>query len=208
MTKKTPPSRPATAAPPRRPPRATTTRRPATPALPTAEPAVAAATPVAGAARDREAPDRDTIVLAAIAGAHGVGGEVRLKVFADDLAAHRSFNGGALTLTSLRDGSIARFAEVRDRTAAEAMRGTVLTVSRAALPPLAEGEYYHADLIGLPAFDSDGEPLGEVVAVENFGAGDVVEVERPNGKRFMAPMHAVPEWNAERLVIDAAFVER
>lgn len=133
---------------------------------------------------------------------------MRLKVFADDLGAHGSFNGGALTLAALRDGTIARFAEVRDRTAAEALRGTLLTVSRTDLPALGEGEYYHADLIGLAAFDSDGEPLGRVVAVENFGAGDVIEVERPTGKRFMAPMHAVPEWDGERLVIDAAFVER
>lgn len=134
-------------------------------------------------------------------------GEVRLKVFAEDLPSHRAFNGGALTLTSLRDGSIARFAEVRDRNAAEALRGTLLTVPRDALAPLEEGEYYHADLIGLPAVSSDGDALGRVVAVENFGAGDVVEIERPTGKRFMVPMHAVPEWNGERLVIEAAFVE-
>ena len=148
------------------------------------------------------------VVLAAVTGAHGIGGEVRLKVFAEDLGAHRSFNGGALTLSALRDGSIARFAEVRDRTAAEALRGTLLTVSRTDLPALGEGEYYHADLIGLAAFDSEGESLGRVVAVENFGAGDVIEVERPTGKRFMAPMHAVAEWDGERLVIDVAFVER
>ncbi len=147
------------------------------------------------------------IVLAAVAGAHGVGGEVRLKVFADDLAAHRSFNGGALTLASLRDGTIARFAEVRDRNAAEALRGTLLTVARADLPPLAEGEYYHADLIGLAALSTDGAALGRVVAVENFGAGDVIEVERADGKRFMVPIAAVPEWDGERLVIEAAFVE-
>lgn len=147
------------------------------------------------------------VVLAAVTGAHGVGGEVRLKVFAEDLAAHRSFNGGALTLAALRDGTIARFAEVRDRNAAEALRGTLLTVSRADLPALGEGEYYYADLIGLAAVSTEGEALGRVVAVENFGAGDVIEVERANGRRFMAPMRAVPEWNAERLVIDSAFVE-
>ncbi|MDR6787763.1 16S rRNA processing protein RimM [Sphingomonas sp. BE138] len=146
-------------------------------------------------------------MLAAVAGAHGVAGEVRLKVFADDLAAHRSFNDGALTLVKLRDGTIARFAEVADRNAAEALRGTVLTVPREALPPLGEGEYYHADLLGLAALSTAGEPLGTVVAVENFGAGDVVEVRRASGKTFMVPMRAVPEWNAERLVIDADFVE-
>jgi 16S rRNA processing protein RimM len=151
------------------------------------------------------------VTLAVIIGAHGVGGEVRLKVFAESIAglkAHKSFNDGALTLTSLRDGNqvIARFAEITDRTTAERMRGTALTVSRGALPPLAEGEYYHADLIGLPAVSTTGEDLGRVVAVENFGAGDVLEIERPDGKRFMVPMteEAVPEWG-ERVVIDAGF---
>ena len=152
------------------------------------------------------------VVLAAIIGAHGVGGEVKLKVFAEQLEAHRSFNDGALNLVSLRNGTIARFKEVADRNAAEAMRGTVLSVPRDALPPLAEGEYYHADLIGLAAASTEGEPLGHVVAVENFGAGDVIEIERPPvdgrpGKRFMVPMSAVPEWDDTRLVIEAAFVE-
>ncbi|KQR84057.1 ribosome maturation factor RimM [Sphingomonas sp. Leaf343] len=152
------------------------------------------------------------VVLAAVVGAHGIAGEVRLKVFAEDLSPHKSFNSGALTLTSLRSGSngaIARFAEVRDRTAAEALRGTTLSVPRSALPPLGEGEYYHADLLGLPAVTTGGEALGVVVAIDNFGAGDVIEVERPTGKRFMVPMRpeAVPEWSAAGLVIDPVFVE-
>ncbi len=89
------------------------------------------------------------------------------------------------------------------------MRGTALTVPRSALPPLAEGEYYYADLIGLPAVSSDGRALGHCVAVENYGAGDVLEIERADGLRFMVPMRveAVPEWNDVRLVIDAAFAE-
>jgi 16S rRNA processing protein RimM len=147
------------------------------------------------------------VTLAAIAGAHGVGGEVKLKLFTDDLSAFRSFNGGTLTIKSLR-GNIARFAEVVDRTAAEKLRGTALTVPRSELPPLEEGEYYHHDLIGLPAVSTEGTALGVVVTVENFGAGDVLEIERPDRKRFMVPMRpeAVPEWG-ERVVIDAAFAE-
>ena len=80
---------------------------------------------------------------------------------------------------------------------------------RSALPPLEEGEYYHTDLIGLPAVSDAGEALGTVVAVENFGAGDVLEIERPTGKRFMVPMSApaVPEWSSERAVIAAGFAE-
>ena len=156
------------------------------------------------------------VTLAAIAGAHGVTGEVRLKLFGEGVATlgrHKAFNDGALTLKSLRDdgkgGAIARFAEVADRTAAEALRSTLLTVPRSALPPLEEGEYYHADLLGLTAVSDTGEPLGTVVAVENFGAGDILEIERPSGKRFMVPMTeaAVPEWNDERVVISGGFAE-
>lgn len=156
------------------------------------------------------------VTLAAIVGAHGVGGEVRLKLFGEgveSLKRFRAFNDSALTLSKLRDdskgGAIARFAEVNDRNAAEALRGTLLTVPRSALPPLGEGEYYHADLIGLAAVSNDGADLGEVIAVENFGAGDVIEIKRPTGKRFMVPMRveAVPEWNDERLVVTAAFAE-
>ncbi|MEI6643619.1 MAG: ribosome maturation factor RimM [Novosphingobium sp.] len=154
------------------------------------------------------------VTLAAVSGAHGVGGDVRLKLFGEGVAslkAHRAFNGGSLTLEKLKDdgkgGAIARFAEVTDRTAAEKLRGTALTVPRASLPPLAEGEYYYTDLIGLPAVSTTGEVLGTCVAVENFGAGDVIEIERPDRKRFMVPMRAeaVPEWDGERLVIEAAY---
>jgi len=160
-------------------------------------------------------PDSE-ITLAAITGAHGITGEVRLKLFGEgisSLGAHRAFNAGTLTLAKLRDdgkgGAIARFAEVPDRNAAEALRGTALGVPRSALPPLEEGEYYHADLIGLPAVSDAGEDLGRVVAVENYGAGDILELERPSGTRFMVPMiaAAVPDWNAERVVIAAPFAE-
>lgn len=150
------------------------------------------------------------VTLAVIIGAHGVTGEVRLKVFTDDLGRYKSFNQGKLTLKSVRHGSngaIARIAEVTDRNAAEAMRGAELTVPRADLPPLDDGEYYHADLLGLPVISTDGEPLGQVVAIDNFGAGDVIEIERPDKKRFMVPMRAeaVPEWDAARLVVDAMY---
>ena len=135
-----------------------------------------------------------------------------MKVFAEDLTAHRSFNGGTLTLKSVRpgnNGAIARFAEVADRNAAEALRGTELTVARAALPPLGEGEYYHADLIGLAAVSEAGEAVGTVVTIENFGAGDVLEIERPDGKRFMVPMRAeaVPHWDEAALTIADGWAE-
>ncbi len=85
----------------------------------------------------------------------------------------------------------------------------MLTVPRSSLPPLGEGEYYHADLIGLAAVSEAGETLGTVVAVENFGAGDVIEIKRPDGKSFMVPMRveAVPEWGDSRLVVSDDFAE-
>ncbi len=159
-----------------------------------------------------------TVTLAAISGAHGVTGEVRLKLFAesvDSLKRHKSFNEGALTLKSLRptkDGAIARFAEINDRNMAEKCRSTVLTVPREALPALGEGEYYFTDLLGLPCVSTEGAELGICIAVENFGAGDVLEIQLPPdegkpGKKFMVPMNAkaVPEWG-EQIVVDVAFV--
>lgn len=157
------------------------------------------------------------VTLAAIAGAHGVRGEVRLKLFgegADTLRAFSVFEAGTrkLTLKSIRpanQGAVATFAEVTDRSGAEALRGTVLTVPRSALPPLGEGEYYHHDLLGLPCVSTDGRMVGEVVAIDNFGAGDILEIARPDGKRFMVPMNerAVPAWTDDGVTIDAAFVE-
>lgn len=152
------------------------------------------------------------ITLAVIIGAHGVTGEVRLKLFGsglDGLKAHKSFNNGALTLSSLRpqkDGGIARFAQITDRNAAEAARGTELCVPRSALPPLGEGEYYHADLVGLPVVSQNGEPLGSVRAIEDFGAGDLLDIARPDGKTFMVPVVAA-EIGEDRIVIDPVWAE-
>ena len=161
------------------------------------------------------------VTLAAIIGAHGVAGEVRLKLFGEgaaSLARHKSFNDGALTAVKVRDdgkgGAIARLAESTSRADAERLRGTVLTVPRDALAPLAEGEFYHADLLGLPVITDAGDAVGTVLAIENFGATDIVEITREpppekGTKTFMVPMipTAVIEWDAERLVIGAAFAE-
>lgn len=166
-------------------------------------------------------PKDSPITLAAVTGAHGVTGEVRLKLFGDGLAslkAHKSFNAGALTVKALRDdnkgGVIARFAEVADRNAAEKLRGTLLTVPRDALPPLGEGEYYHADLLGLAAVTEAGDLLGTVIAIDNYGAGDVLEIERPGvdgrrGKRFMVPMRveAVPRWDDASLTVSEFYLD-
>jgi 16S rRNA processing protein RimM len=154
------------------------------------------------------------VILAAIAGAHGLGGEVRLKLFAegaDSLKRFKAVKVGEriLTLAAVRDAAypIARFAEVRDRGAAEALRGQLVTVPRTELPPLEDGEYYHADLIGLPCESADGVPLGTVVDVTNFGAGDILEIEKPDGRRSMIPFRdGVADLVAGRIVADPLFL--
>ena len=157
----------------------------------------------------------EQVALAAVAGAHGVGGEVRLKLFAeslDSLKRHEIVTVGerSLKLASLRPGSggaIARFAGIADRNQAEALRGSLVTVPRSALPPLAEGEYYHADLIGLPCVDAEGKLLGKVAAVENFGAGDILEIEREDGRRVMVPFRSgIADLKDDRIVVDPAFL--
>ena len=161
------------------------------------------------------APVSRPVTLAAIAGAHGITGEVRLKLFAeslDSLKRHKAFTAGSrtLTLTAIRPdkpgsgaGAVARFAEIADRNAAESLRGVLLTVDRASLPPLAPSEYYHADIIGLSVVTTIGEPVGTVTAIENYNAGDILEITRPDGRTVMVPFRppAVPE-AGERVVVD------
>lgn len=156
------------------------------------------------------------VTLAAITGAHGVTGEVRLKLFGEgigQLKQYKRFNDGALTLSKIRDdnkgGAVARFAECADRNAAEALRGTVLTIPRSSLPPLAEGEYYHADLLGLSAVSEQGRALGTISSVENYGAQDVLEIRKDDGKSFLIPMNAqaVIAWDSETLVVSDDFAE-
>jgi len=155
------------------------------------------------------------VTLAAVAGAHGIGGEVRLKLFAenvDSLKRHKRLHTGEgiLTLVAVRPapgGAIARFAEIGDRNAAEALRGALLSVSRSELPPLEPGEYYHADLLGLPCEAADGTRLGTIVAVENFGAGDLLEIERPDGRRALIPFRdGIADLSGDKIVADPNFL--
>lgn len=158
----------------------------------------------------------DTVTLAAIIGAHGITGEVRLKLFAEgaeSLKRHSVVQAGdrALTLKSLNAAGgkapIARFAEINDRNGAEALRGVLLTVPRTALPPLEPGEYYHADILGLPCASQNGEALGHIVAIENFGAGDILEIEKPDGKRSMVPFRdGVADLVDGTIVVDPVFL--
>ena len=153
--------------------------------------------------------------LAAVAGAHGVKGELRLKLFTDsveNLARHKRvvIGGVERKLEVVRPGStgaIARIAGIADRAAAEALRGSLVEVERSALPPIEEGEYYHADLIGLPCVDAGGGELGRVVAVENYGAGDLLEVKRPDGKSSLIPFKpGIADLEDGKIVLDPEFL--
>ena len=133
---------------------------------------------------DPRAPYR--ILLGRIAGAHGIRGEVLIHAFTDppeNVAAYGplSDESGARAFTieivrATAKGVVAQLAGIADRNAAEALKGIDLYVARERLPPVAEEEFYHADLIGLAAMDRDGKRVGEIVAVQNYGAGDLLEI--------------------------------
>jgi 16S rRNA processing protein RimM len=155
------------------------------------------------------------VALAAVAGAHGVKGELRLKLFANSVESlarysHIYVGERRLALRDIKDSgktAIARFEGISDRTAAEELRGQLVEVDRDSLPPLEEGEYYHADLVGLVCVDEGNTALGTVVAVENFGAGDLLEVERPDGKRSLIPFREpVARLDGDRIVLDPEFL--
>ena len=161
------------------------------------------------------ADERQRIPLAAVAGAHGIKGEVRLKLFSDSsesLARHSKLyvGGGSRRLLAVREAgkfAIARFEGIGDRTAAEGLRGSLVEIDRADLPPLEEGEYYHADLIGLPCVDREGRRVGSVVAVENFGAGDLLEIEDESGRRSLIPFKpGIAELADGRIELDPEFL--
>lgn len=132
------------------------------------------------------------ILLGHISTAHGIRGEVVVKSLTEDPADIAAYgplsdeDGGRLfelnVVRVTNKGVIARVAGVTDRNAAEALRGTKLYVDRDKLPELDADEVYHTDIIGLTALRSDGSEVGEIVAVQNFGAGDLLEI-RLAGKR-------------------------
>ena len=158
----------------------------------------------ASAARSAAENDDARVCLGVITAPHGVRGLVRLKSFTAEpeaIARYRGVQdaGGRavqLELVGAAKGVLlARIAGVADRDAAEALRGTRLYLPRAALPKPGEEEYYHADLVGLPAELPDGTALGTVVAVHDFGGGDSIEIARPEGAPLLVPFTsaAVPE---------------
>jgi 16S rRNA processing protein RimM len=147
----------------------------------------------------------DRICVAQIGAAHGIRGEVRLRSFTEDPMAITSY--GPLesedgtrrfeieALRPSKDLFVARLAGITDRNAAETLTNLKLYVSRDRLPPAKDGEFYHADLVGLAAVTPDGASLGTVTAVHNFGAGDVIEIKPESGETLLVPFTdaTVPE---------------
>ena len=138
-----------------------------------------------------------SICIARIGAAHGVRGAVKLWSFAEDALAVADY--GPLStkdgsrqfeiadLRAAKDHLVATFKGITTRDEAERLTGLELYVPRAQLPEPEDGEYYHADLIGLAALTTAGDPLGKVVAVHNFGAGDIIEIAPPAGATILLP---------------------
>jgi 16S rRNA processing protein RimM len=139
----------------------------------------------------------EKICVARIGAAHGVRGEVRLWSFTEDPLAVTRY--GPLTTKDgsrqfevarareAKDHLVATFKGVADRDAAERLNGIELYIPRDQLPATEDDEYYHADLIGLAAETTAGEPLGRVVAIHDFGAGTIIEIAPPAGPTIMLP---------------------
>lgn len=155
------------------------------------------------------------VALAAVAGPHGVHGELRLKLFSgsvESLTAHSHvwIDGKKLVLLSARaagKGALARIEGIDGRACAESLRGSLLEVERSSLPALEEGEYYHADLVGLTCFTTDGDTVGSVIGVENYGAGDLLDIELVGGKRALIPFKdGIADLVGARVVLDPQFL--
>ena len=142
-------------------------------------------------------PTERKVCIAVITGAHGVRGQVRVKSFTEEpdgvLAYGPVTDGtGARQFRLQRTGAargqmLARIDGVTDRNAAEALRGVELYVDRDRLPPPEEEEFYYADLIGLKAVDAAGNEFGSVRAMQNFGAGDLIEIAVAGGRVELYP---------------------
>lgn len=132
------------------------------------------------------------ILIAEITTAHGIKGFVKVRSYADDPESLETYTlytdetGDRTVCLSLKNPIkndwIAEVKDVTDRNAAELLRGTKLYVDRAALPALPDGQFYHVDLMGLPAMDESENDLGIVTAIQNFGAGELVEIQTLSGE--------------------------
>ena len=163
-------------------------------------------------------PGEGLICVGMIAGAHGIKGMVKLQSFTDPYDALADYavvdeTGApvALQVTVQPGGKLlARLDGFTDRTKVETLRGKRLYVDRDALPQPDDGEFYHADLIGMEAQSQDGKTLGKILALHNFGASDIVEIGAAGSKSFMVPFTDafVPQVDiAARRITIAAFEE-
>jgi len=137
------------------------------------------------------------VCVARIGAAHGVRGAVKLWTFTEDPLAVQSY-GPLMTkdgarqfeianVRAAKDHLVATFKGIATRNDAEKLNGIELYVPRHRLPATDDDEYYHADLIGLAAVSAADEPLGRVVAIHNFGAGDIIEIAPPKGATMLLP---------------------
>jgi len=137
------------------------------------------------------------ICIARIGAAHGVRGAVKLWTFTEDPFAVQQY-GPLLTKDGARSFEVATAREanghlvatlkgIATREDAERLNGLELYIAREKLPATDEDEYYHADLIGLAAVTHADEPLGRVIAIHNFGAGDIIEIAPPQGATMLLP---------------------
>ncbi len=162
------------------------------------------------------------VLLAAVIGAHGLKGEVKVKTFTetpDALARYRRLHakdGRGFTVSHAKatksDEAVVTFAEVVDRNTAESLRGIELFVPREVLPEPDENEFYHTDLIGLTAMDAEDRVIGTIRAIHNFGAGDIIEIARSDGDSVMLPfakdfVPVVDFANSRVVVVEPAEVE-
>ena len=137
------------------------------------------------------------ICVARIGAAHGVRGAVKLWTFTEDPLAVKAYGplvtkDGArqFEVTSAREAKghlVATLKGIATREEAERLNGIELYVAREKLPETDADEYYHADLIGLAAVNAAGDPLGRVIAIHNFGAGDIIEIAPPSGSTMLLP---------------------
>jgi 16S rRNA processing protein RimM len=137
------------------------------------------------------------ICLARIGAPHGVRGQVRLWTFTEDPYAVLDYGPLAtkdgkrtIEIDNVREAKghlVATLKGVTDRDEAARLNGVELYVARDALPDTEDGEYYHADLIGLAAVNAAGETIGRVVAMHDFGAGDIIEIAPPSGPTLLLP---------------------
>lgn len=159
--------------------------------------------------------DRQKILMARIGAAHGIRGEVRVKPFGNDPLSFADY--GALVTS---DGDIfeverarvqktvvvTKFEGIDDRNQAEALNGVDLYIFRDQLPPPNEDEFYHTDLAGLLVFNTSGDDIGKIATVQDFGAGDLLEIRPKRGRTFYVPFTKafVPQvdFDAGKVIVD------